>query len=522
MTSDGIAVREVLALPAMASARVVAGEAGLERPVRSVNVMEVPDIVDWVRADELLLTTTYPLRDDRAAISELVPRLAERGLAALAIKPARYIETIPDEMATAADRLAFPLLELPPETSFNDIINDVLTVILNRQAARLRRSAEIHDRFTRIVLGGGGPRQIAEALAEAVRRPVFLLDPQGTLLGRSVAPGVPIPAWPLADADGGNPTAQGSDAERTVQPIRVGGELYGAIVVLATEADLGEDERDALEYAATVAALRQVQARAMGEADRRFQAVCLEELVAGQIADRSLLTERAAAFGWDLSTPRAVVLGSIEEGPAGPADATPGGHRHVIAEEARSAFGRGAIVWERSDGIGALVAGSPSSTLRASGAALAGQVLQRLPGLVLSIGIGRPVDDPLDLVRSAREAREAIRIGRWSHGPGVAVFAELGLDRLIASAPPAERAAFSDAVLGPLLERGGGSAALLETLEAYLARRSVAQAARDLYVHYNTLANRLERIEELLGPFRDDPERCLALALALRLRRLPA
>lgn len=514
--SEGVPVREILGLPALASVRVVAGSGGLDRLVRSVNVMEVPDIVAWVRADELLLTTTYPLRDDRAAVTELVPRLADRGLAALAIKPARYIDAIPGEMAETADRLDFPLLELAPETSFNDVINEVVTVILNRQAARLQRSAEIHDRFTRIVLGGGGPRHIAQALADSIGRPVFVLDPQGALLGRSVARGVAIPTW-SADGDDWD-----SGAPRTVQPIRVGSDLYGAIVVLAGDHELGEDERDALEYAATVAALRQVQARAVAEADRRYQAVCLEELVAGQVTDRAVLSERAASFGWDLSVPRAVALVSIEEDPTGGGDGEAPSRRHVLAEAARAAFGRSAIVWERSDGIGALVTrtGDPLS-VAADG--FGDEARRRLPEVVVSVGVGRSVADPLDLARSAGEARDALRVGRWSRGPGaIATFEDLGLDRLLATVPTAERRAFADGMLAPLLSAQNGSPALVETLEAYLARRSVAHAARDLYVHYNTLANRLDRIEELIGPFRDDPDRCLALALALRLRRLPA
>ena len=58
----GITVREVLELPALAGVRVLGGNAGLGRVVARVNVMEVPDILPWVKPDELLLTTGYPLR----------------------------------------------------------------------------------------------------------------------------------------------------------------------------------------------------------------------------------------------------------------------------------------------------------------------------------------------------------------------------------------------------------------------------------------------------------------------------
>ncbi|MEZ0239815.1 MAG: PucR family transcriptional regulator ligand-binding domain-containing protein, partial [Chloroflexota bacterium] len=158
-----MALADVLGLPILERARVVGGSAGLGRRVRSVNVMEVPDILEWVQPGELLLTTAYPLRDDRVALDRLVPRLAERGLAGIAIKPARYIDRIPASMIEAADRHDFALIELPGDASFNEIINGVLTVILNAQAARLQKTAAIHDRFTAIALEGGGVREIAEA-----------------------------------------------------------------------------------------------------------------------------------------------------------------------------------------------------------------------------------------------------------------------------------------------------------------------------------------------------------------------
>ena len=517
---DSISLSELLKLPTLTHARVVGGHEGLRRPVRGINVMEVPDILDWVKPDELLLTTAYPLRDDPVALDALIPRLAERGLAGIALKPGRYIKTIPASMIEAAEQHAFPLIELPPEASFNEIINSVLTVILDVQAARLQRSAAIHDRFTSIALSGGGLRQIAEALAELVGRPVAIVDAQDVVQWRT------SDQAPVGES-GSTVGSTVGDGGAIVQPIQVGAERYGAILVAGDAAGLGPDRLEAIEYAATVAALRQVQTRAVAEADRRFQAVCLEELITGHVADRTVLMERAAAFAWDLATPRAVLLADVEAIAGRPFSAlagTPeeGALRHRLAEAARASLGPGSIVWERSREIGALVSAGPSG-LREIGAALQAEASRHLPGIVVSVGIGRTALDPLDLHQSFGEARRALSIGRWAHGPGdVTAFDHLGLDRLLVAVPVSEGEAFCADVLGSLeaYDAAHGTT-LVATLETFLATRNAALAARRLYLHYNTLKNRLAKIEEVIGPYLDDPDRCLSLALALRMRRLP-
>jgi DNA-binding PucR family transcriptional regulator len=102
------------------------------------------------------------------------------------------------------------------------------------------------------------------------------------------------------------------------------------------------------------------------------------------------------------------------------------------------------------------------------------------------------------------------------------LFHELGVDRLLFNTPQAERATFVESTIGALLAYDARHRTnLVETLEVYLATRNVADAARRLFVHYNTLANRLERIAGVVGPFVGDADRCLTLALALRLRRAP-
>jgi len=60
--AGGVPLREVLKLAPLREARVVAGASGLDRLVRhvNVNVMEAPDLLNWVKPNELLLTTAYP------------------------------------------------------------------------------------------------------------------------------------------------------------------------------------------------------------------------------------------------------------------------------------------------------------------------------------------------------------------------------------------------------------------------------------------------------------------------------
>ena len=107
---------------------MVAGHEGLERLVERANVMEVPDIMAWVKPRELLLTTGYPLRDAPGGMAALVTALDELGVSAIAVKLRRYLDELPADMLSAADAVGLPLLLLPDD------------VRLRRPAERRRRA----------------------------------------------------------------------------------------------------------------------------------------------------------------------------------------------------------------------------------------------------------------------------------------------------------------------------------------------------------------------------------------------
>jgi purine catabolism regulator len=196
----------------------------------------------------------------------------------------------------------------------------------------------------------------------------------------------------------------------------------------------------------------------------------------------------------------------------------------TIAAAARGTLGRDAIVWTRSAAVAALLA--PTTDKPAERRRIAESLRQelddqRLTSVTVSIGVGRRVDDPSELSRSFAEASRAVDVGRWAKGRHVTeVFDELGLERLLASTPTDELGAFVRHAIGPLVEHDRGhDGVLVETLAAWLETRNMAEAARRIHVHYNTLKNRLERVEAILGPVMSDAAKSLECEVAIYVAR---
>lgn len=277
---------------------------------------------------------------------------------------------------------------------------------------------------------------------------------------------------------------------------------------------------DARARASVADAMREAQAAALVEAHERFAAVSLEELISGHSTDPGEIAERAASFGWDLDRPLAVLLASID--PPIDRDRLPS-VLSTIAAAARASLGAGAIVWSRTTTIAALVpvGGATPAERRSIAERLRVELDHRVRSVSVSIGIGRAVNDPTRLAESYAEAARAVDVGRWAHGQHVVeVFDELGLERLLASVPTTELDEFVDHALGPLIVHDDEQRTeLVATLDAWLVTRNMAEAARRLHVHYNTMKNRLERIEALLGPVIDDPARRLECEVAMHIVR---
>jgi purine catabolism regulator len=482
---------------------VVAGRGGTARKVSRAQVVTTVDALARVRSDELVVTTIATLSACDEPWPQLIERLDAARISAIAVQ-VEGSSPLPEGLISAANQLDVPVIALPGASGLADVTNVVLDALLQAQGRRVERFLEIHQRFTPIVLAGGGATQIATTLNALLGCPIAITDRDARMI-------VLVPS-DARDLSGDAPNAR--------QRIMAGDHDYGEVIAFIPESELDEDGRLALERASAALAVRMAHATAAAAELERFAATSLEELISGHAGNAVDVTERATSFGWDLTRPRAVLLASID--PPTEPDALPS-TLSTIAAAARATLGAQAIVWTRSTTIAALVAPETDSPeeRRALAEGLRQELDRRVRNVTISIGVGRRVEDPTTLPRSYTEASRAVEVGRWAKARHVTeIFDQLGLERLLASASSEDLAEFVEHAIGQLIAHDRDSGAdLVDSLGMWLGTRNMAEAARQMFVHYNTFKNRLDRIESILGPVVADAARSLECEVAIYVYR---
>lgn len=142
-----IRCKDIMGLPSLKDLRIVGGRNGLNRVLRWVHVLDLPDVVEWVRGGELLFMTGINLHQDISGLQEIVRKIASKNLAGIVINVGPYIQRVPEEVISLADELRFPIFELPWETKLVEVTHDICGYIVTKQLEQ----QTVHDLLENIL-----------------------------------------------------------------------------------------------------------------------------------------------------------------------------------------------------------------------------------------------------------------------------------------------------------------------------------------------------------------------------------
>ncbi|CAH2713735.1 Purine catabolism regulatory protein [Neobacillus rhizosphaerae] len=119
------------------NAEVIAGEAGLHRPVKWVHVVEVTSIRNLLNGHELILSTGVAWKDNENLFVSMVKEFLENKVAGLCIEMGTYMSEVPCEVIEIANEHQFPIIVFQKEVPFVEITQDIHSAIINQQYQKI-------------------------------------------------------------------------------------------------------------------------------------------------------------------------------------------------------------------------------------------------------------------------------------------------------------------------------------------------------------------------------------------------
>ena len=515
---------ELLRQDIFSNSQVLSGEAALDIPVAGVNLTDTPDYYDWVSPHELLVTNCYAICGDAPALSAFIGHLAEKGVAGVCIKPSRFLGTIPEYIISAAKERKFPLIELPPTIRFADITKAVSDELLRRQTALLHNSIAVNQMLLQTITEGASLEDLAQRIREIAGGSVLLVD---SINQRQ--------AYSLSKADSARMAALEHDAlcqtlleEADVYEMRIDGHLFGT-VCLCRAKDQPPLQTDILSQILQTIPLEISREHSVRKTESRSFTEFFQHLISDHILDDSWEQSRANAFHLDLSASHALLELHFQSNNS-ISEYTATFQRTAFFHTLRQSLeqlGIDAHIMDQPDGCLILMGSKEDSIPLDHALARLSSTFETFqtgyPALSLAGGCSRSHAGIPGLSLCRWEAQLALKAACSKNENSFFHFDQLGILRLLYSSNPSrEIGRFIRETLKELASpKLSHEKELLETLESYFRNLgNQRRIAQELYIHYNTVAYRLNSIQELTRMNLDNPEHRMQLELALYLRRI--
>lgn len=132
----GLTIREMIDDDFFQEFRVIAGRKGLQKQIQGVAILDAPDGFRWTRGRELVLSSGYLFQENPGLFEEIISGDAIKRVSGFGIKVDRYVDKIPMKVIRAFEDRGVPLLLVPVEPSWMEIMNQLNVLVMNKSIKR--------------------------------------------------------------------------------------------------------------------------------------------------------------------------------------------------------------------------------------------------------------------------------------------------------------------------------------------------------------------------------------------------
>lgn len=160
---------------------LINSNADLSREVSTIESTETPDIANYLAPNTFLLTTAMSYKEDQKGLCDLIVQLNDLPCAGLGIKLGRFIHELDEEVIEMANRLNFPLVQIPVDVTLGNTFHELLSHLWQNKNEQLIYSLNIQKKFSDLMLRNASINVFLRNVAHTLKKSIALIDPFGNV-----------------------------------------------------------------------------------------------------------------------------------------------------------------------------------------------------------------------------------------------------------------------------------------------------------------------------------------------------
>jgi len=389
---------------------------------------------------------------------------------------------------------------------------------LQTQTERLKKCNSLYARLTNYSVNNSGFTSIVDELSKAVDVPITVINlmtneryPKNAAVSAHLLGELKLRS---ASEDDSYPIeSQIEDESSRVYPILAENSCLGYLLVPSKGAEHPLN-RMLLEVGRMVLAVEFSKAQSRLDISYKRLAQSFSELLS--CGSSAVLAEKCSEFGISLTGSYAVLIFSFRPNETNDLQEST---MYRVISHARKEFGScQKLIFGSRERIIVLLSAQSADWQNAVSQQINRFIrsIEQKESLVLFAGMGSPGNGAGEIAKSYHEAEKTVLYQLSQQRSGLLQYSQMGVNQVFASLSSEDAASFLGSVLAPLSEK---SESLVETLFTYIELNySLKKTAQQLYIHPNTLYQRLNKIEHILNISFDNPDDLLKLQLARYLK----
>lgn len=172
-------IADILKLPRYSDLKLLTNEhlVDTHKTIESVEISETPDIEFYIPTNVLLLTTAMTYANDQSGLIPLIDSLIRAKTIGLGIKTGRFLGKINPEIIEYAEKVNFPLFEIPNTYSLGSLMHQLLNKIWGTRYEEISFALDIQKRFFNLLIQNATNQIVINKLSQIVKTPIILLNP---------------------------------------------------------------------------------------------------------------------------------------------------------------------------------------------------------------------------------------------------------------------------------------------------------------------------------------------------------